>query len=155
MKIGMMNFREKTISQRFKVRRESIFLFGFYLAYFFNYLYYRFFVNLCLNQTTEKLTKQKGNCAQVDFYKKARLMWTTLNFYKGDEIMNIYIKDSFIKLQQALKLAGFVDQGSDAKMLIQEGNVKVNGAICTMRGKKLTPGDKVEMDGESFIVSEK
>ena len=39
--------------------------------------------------------------------------------------MNVYIKDNFIKLQQALKLAGFVDQGSDAKMLIQDGNVKV------------------------------
>ena len=50
--------------------------------------------------------------------------------------MNVYIKDNFIKLQQALKLAGFVDQGSDAKMLIQDGYVKVNGAVCTMRGKK-------------------
>ena len=67
--------------------------------------------------------------------------------------MNVYIKDNFIKLQQALKLAGFVDQGSDAKMLIQDGNVK--GAVCTMRGKKLVAGDKVEMDGESFIIAEK
>ena len=67
--------------------------------------------------------------------------------------MNVYIKDNFIKLQQALKLAGFVDQGSDAKMLIQDGNV--NGAVCTMRGKKLVAGDKVEMDGESFIIAEK
>lgn len=68
--------------------------------------------------------------------------------------MNVYIKDNFIKLQQALKLAGFVDQGSDAKMLIQDGYVKVNGAVCTMRGKKLVAGDKVEMDGESFIIAE-
>ena len=58
--------------------------------------------------------------------------------------MNVYIKDNFIKLQQALKLAGFVDQGSDAKMLIQDGYVKVNGAVCTMRGKKLVAGDKAE-----------
>ena len=69
--------------------------------------------------------------------------------------MNVYIKDNFIKLQQALKLAGFVDQGSDAKMLIQDVNVKVNGAVCTMRGKKLVAGDKVEMYGESFIIAEK
>ena len=69
--------------------------------------------------------------------------------------MNVYIKDNFIKLQQALKLAGFVYQGSDAKMLIQDGYVKVNGAVCTMRGKKLVAGDKVEMDGESFIIAEK
>ena len=75
--------------------------------------------------------------------------------YVSRLIMNLYIKYNFIKLQQALKLAGFVDQGSDAKMLIQDGYVKVNGAVCTMRGKKLVAGDKVEMDGESFIIAEK
>ena len=68
--------------------------------------------------------------------------------------MNVYIKDNFIKLQQALKLAGFVDQGSDAKMLIQDGNVKVNGAVCTMRGKKIRPGDIVTVENFEVTVSQ-
>lgn len=60
----------------------------------------------------------------------------------------IYITTDFIKLQQALKLANVVGQGSDAKMLIQEGYVKVNGEVCTMRGKKLVGGEIVNVDDE-------
>ncbi len=62
----------------------------------------------------------------------------------------IYIKTEFIKLQQALKLANIVGQGSDAKIIIQEGYVYVNDEKCTLRGKKLRNGDKVSVKGEVF-----
>lgn len=64
----------------------------------------------------------------------------------------IRIKDDFIKLGQALKLAGLVESGVDAKFVIQDGLVKVNGQSCTQRGKKLVNGDIVEFDGNTFKV---
>ena len=64
----------------------------------------------------------------------------------------IKIKDDFIKLGQALKLAGLVESGVDAKFVIQDGLVKVNGEVCTMRGKKLRKGDKVEFENSGFII---
>ena len=63
---------------------------------------------------------------------------------------NIKITTEFIKLQQFLKLANAVSQGSDAKHFIQEGEVSVNGEICTMRGKKIYDGDIVAFDGEEY-----
>lgn len=60
----------------------------------------------------------------------------------------VYINTEFIKLQQALKLANVVGQGSDAKMLIQDGLVKVNGEVCTMRGKKLKGGEIINFNDE-------
>lgn len=67
----------------------------------------------------------------------------------------IFIKDEFIKLGQALKLAGFVESGVDAKIVVQDGQVKVNGSVETQRGKKLVVGDVVEYDGRKFKVSKK
>ncbi len=67
----------------------------------------------------------------------------------------IQIKDDFIKLGQALKLAGFVDSGVDAKYVIQDGLVKVNGNIEYQRGKKLYSGDTVSYDGDSFCIKTK
>lgn len=65
----------------------------------------------------------------------------------------IEIYTDYIKLDQSLKLAGIVGQGSDAKVLIKEGFVWVNGQICTMRGKKLFSGDVVSLnDGFVFQV---
>ena len=64
----------------------------------------------------------------------------------------IYIKDEFIKLGQAIKLAGMVDSGVEAKLVIQDGQVKVNGKVETQRGKKLVVNDEVSYEGESFIV---
>lgn len=64
----------------------------------------------------------------------------------------VRIKDDFIKLGQALKLAGLVESGVDAKFVIQDGLVKVNGQSCTQRGKKLVNGDIVEFDGNTFEV---
>ena len=65
----------------------------------------------------------------------------------------IQIHTEFIKLQDLLKFAGAVETGGDAKLIIQEGRVAVNGEVCTMRGKKLTPGDTVSLLGESFQVA--
>lgn len=64
----------------------------------------------------------------------------------------ITIKEDFIRLDSALKLANLVVTGGHAKVVIQEGEVKVNGEICTMRGKKLHSGDKVEFEGNGFII---
>lgn len=64
----------------------------------------------------------------------------------------IYIKDDFIKLGQAMKLGTMVGSGVEAKILIQDGQVKVNGETCTMRGKKLYPGDVISFDGQEAMV---
>ena len=55
--------------------------------------------------------------------------------------MVIHIKDDFIKLGQAMKLAGLVEEGAEAKFAIQDGEVTVNGETETRRGRKLYPGD--------------
>lgn len=65
----------------------------------------------------------------------------------------IKIKDEYIKLGQALKLAGLVDSGVDAKIEIQEGFVKVNGEVEVQRGKKIRPGDVIEYDGQQIKVT--
>ena len=65
----------------------------------------------------------------------------------------ITITTEFIKLQDLLKLANLVGTGGEAKIVIQEGEVCVNGGVCTMRGKKIRPGDTVAYDGEELTVS--
>ena len=64
----------------------------------------------------------------------------------------ILIKDDFIKLGQAMKLGSMVGSGVEAKIVIQDGLVKVNGEICTMRGKKIYPGDIISFDGQEAMV---
>lgn len=66
--------------------------------------------------------------------------------------MELKLKDDFIKLGQALKAAGLVDSGLDAKIVIQDGAVSVNGEVETRRGKKLYDGDVVEFDGETIKI---
>ena len=68
---------------------------------------------------------------------------------------SIKIKDEFIKLGQAMKLAGLVDSGVEAKEIIQNGEVSVNGEVDTRRGKKLYPGDIFSYNGEDVAVQEK
>lgn len=68
---------------------------------------------------------------------------------RSDEIG---IKTEFIRLDALLKLAGMVSTGGHAKMAIQQGQVKVNGETCLMRGKKLRPGDTVEFEGRQAVV---
>lgn len=62
------------------------------------------------------------------------------------------IATEFIKLDSLLKYEGLVETGGEAKLLIQEGQVKVNGEICTMRGKKIRPGDRVELGRTTLLV---
>lgn len=68
-------------------------------------------------------------------------------------MQQIEIRDEFIKLGQALKLAGMVDSGVEAKVEIEEGNVKVNGETETRRGKKLRHGDVFSFEGQECSVS--
>lgn len=64
----------------------------------------------------------------------------------------VKIRDDYIKLGQALKLAGLVDSGVEAKIVIQDGQVRVNGHVETQRGKKLVAGDQVEFEGNTFEI---
>jgi len=68
------------------------------------------------------------------------------------EYKKISIKEEFIRLDSAMKLANLVVTGGHAKIVIQEGEVKVNGEVCTMRGKKLRVGDTVEFEGNGFTI---
>ena len=64
----------------------------------------------------------------------------------------VFIRDEFIKLGQALKLANLVESGVDAKFVIQDGLVKVNGQVELQRGKKLYDGDIVSFDGTDIKI---
>ncbi len=66
----------------------------------------------------------------------------------------VNITTPFIKLEALLKYAGLVGTGGESKVRIAEGEVRVNGLVCTQRGKKLRPGDRVELGGETLLVGE-
>jgi ribosome-associated protein len=68
------------------------------------------------------------------------------------EIVKLRESDEFIKLGQALKKAGLESSGVDAKMDIQNGNVKVNGEVETRRGRKLYDGDVLEFNGTQVKI---
>ena len=72
---------------------------------------------------------------------------------KKETAVAVVIGTEFIKLESAMKLANCVPSGGVAKTLIQEGNVEVNGEVCTMRGKKLYPGDSFAFDGQKYLIS--
>lgn len=65
----------------------------------------------------------------------------------------ITITTEFIRLQDLMKLANLVSSGGEAKVLIQDGQVSVNGAACLQRGKKLRPGDVVQFGGRKCTVA--
>lgn len=65
----------------------------------------------------------------------------------------IFIKDEFIKLGQSLKLAGLASSGVEAKFMIEDGIVTVNGEIEQRRGKKIRPGDIIGLEGKQVKVS--
>lgn len=65
---------------------------------------------------------------------------------------SIKITTEFIKLDALLKFASLVGSGGEAKMLIQNGEVLVNGEICTMRGKKIRPGDVISLNGSEVTI---
>lgn len=66
--------------------------------------------------------------------------------------MDIWISTEFIKLEAALKLSGAVETGGMAKLAILDGAAKVNGEVCTMRGKKLRDGDTVTFAGVTYRI---
>ena len=72
---------------------------------------------------------------------------------KKSSAIPVVIETEFIKLESAMKLANIVISGGTAKLEIQEGNVLVNGEVCTMRGKKLYPGDRITFDGQEYLIS--
>ena len=65
---------------------------------------------------------------------------------------SILIYTEYIKLEALLKYAGLAETGGEAKLLIQDGQVSVNGQVCTMRGKKLRGGDIVTLEGRTVLV---
>ena len=71
---------------------------------------------------------------------------------KRHNMEKIIINTEFIKLDSLLKFAAVVGTGGEAKYVISEGMVSVNGEVCTMRGKKIYPGNKVEFDSFSFEI---
>ena len=71
---------------------------------------------------------------------------------KKENSIPVSIMTEYIKLQDAMKFANIVYSGGEAKTLILEDQVTVNGEVCTMRGKKLRDGDKFEFAGQKFVI---
>ena len=72
---------------------------------------------------------------------------------KKDNKIPVVISTEFIKLESAMKLANIIPSGGTAKLVIQEGYVEVNEEVCTMRGKKLYPGDTFRYEGQTYLIS--
>lgn len=70
-----------------------------------------------------------------------------------DKVIPILIQTTEIKLQNFLKFADAVPSGGIAKVLIQNGEIRVNGEVCTVRGKKLRPGDTATCLRKTFLVT--
>lgn len=68
------------------------------------------------------------------------------------EEKRLTVKEDFIRLDSAMKLAGFVSTGGHAKIVIQSGEVTVNGEVCLMRGKKLRKGDYADFNGLRLLI---
>ena len=68
------------------------------------------------------------------------------------DFKDIFIKEEYIRLDSALKLASLVSTGGHAKIVIQNGEVKVNGEICLQRGKKLRKGDTAQFNNKGLII---
>lgn len=65
---------------------------------------------------------------------------------------SVKITTEFIKLDALLKFASLVNSGGEAKMLIQDGQISVNGEVCTMRGKKIRSGDRVTFGDKEIVI---
>lgn len=70
-----------------------------------------------------------------------------------ESMEKITIQEEFIRLDSLMKYTGLCNSGGRAKYLIQGGEVKLNGEVCTMRGKKIRPGDRVEYNGRTVEVT--
>ena len=81
-------------------------------------------------------------------------MKVTVKKKNASNVTPLAITTEYIKLQDAMKYANIVYSGGEAKALIQEGEVTVNGEVCTMRGKKLRAGDKFGFNGLEFVITD-
>jgi len=72
--------------------------------------------------------------------------------YGKEKMEIITIGEEFIRLDNLMKFSGLCNSGGRAKYLIQNGEVKLNGEVCTMRGKKIRPGDKVDYQNRTIMV---
>ena len=72
---------------------------------------------------------------------------------RKDAPISVTIGTEFIKLESAMKLANILPSGGAAKNEIQDGQVTVNGEVCTMRGKKLYPGDTFTYEGQTYLIT--
>ena len=79
-------------------------------------------------------------------------MKVTVKKKNPSEAIPVVIGTEFIKLESAMKLANIMPSGGTAKMVIQDGLVEVNGEVCTMRGKKLYPGDSFSFEGLHYLI---
>ena len=93
----------------------------------------------------------KGCCSKAE--GRTCLTPTAEVTIEGRIMEKIRINTDFIKLDALLKFAGLCETGGEAKELIQGGAVKVNGEVCTMRGKKCRAGDTVELEGQTVQVA--
>ena len=89
----------------------------------------------------------------ADYFGRFKVVKVTVK--KKDNSIPVEITTGYIKLQDALKYANLVYSGGEAKVLIQEGQVQVNGEVCTMRGKKLYPGDTFAFAGQVCTICAK
>ncbi|MBQ4600872.1 MAG: RNA-binding S4 domain-containing protein [Oscillospiraceae bacterium] len=80
-------------------------------------------------------------------------MKVTVKKKTPDAAIPVVIGTEFIKLESAMKLANIMPSGGSAKMVIQDSLVEVNGEICTMRGKKLYPGDRFTFEGQTYLIT--
>ena len=80
-------------------------------------------------------------------------MKVTVKKKVSDQIIPVVISTEFIKLESAMKLANIIPSGGTAKMVIQDGLVNVNDEVCTMRGKKLYPGETFTYEGLKYLIS--
>ena len=79
-------------------------------------------------------------------------MKVTVKKKNPNEAVPVVIGTEFIKLESAMKLANIMPSGGTAKMVIQDGCVLVNDEVCTMRGKKLYPGDTFTYEGQKYLI---
>ena len=79
-------------------------------------------------------------------------MKVTVKKKNPNEKIPVVISTEFIKLESAMKLANILPSGGTAKLVIQDGLVLVGGEVCTMRGKKLYPGDSFSYEGLTYLV---
>ena len=71
------------------------------------------------------------------------------------EMKKVFVKDGYITLGQLLKLSGAAQTGGQAKFMIADGRIRINGSVVLQRGKKVFPGDIVDIDGKTIIEVEK